>query len=520
MFNEDSVHRTLGYLEHLLEERAQRDSTATGEQEPTGASSSSGTPSETVGETPVPGQDADPSGADPRDVSSRPPESDPEADTAGQGSRPKTTTRHPDDGSSRQPKDEPGPRQSDVETVSPGPDPGSRDRVAGPAPGQDSPRPTDERPLTGRTEREAPIDPDEAAPATGDDLPEPDPAAFVRADDAPSDAGPSRDVGSSEGIASSEDAAPSDAAPSKEDAAPSEDAALPEDATLCEDPAPSEESRDAATGEADVRARSTVDENETTLELPPLDAGEVAEATSPGETEPPAETRLPGHDNGVQPYRRLTTRLGTLLVDKGLISTAELDRALEEHRDHGERLGHYLVEQGLVQEADLVRVLAEQYGVPAAPLDDMEVEEEVLDLVPVEMARRYLVVPVSATGGALDLAMVDPTDVVAIANLKFATGLRPQPLIATERAVLAAIQRFYHGPEAKDEAKDEAGPSEEGLVPRDVRRALRSLILERDQAVMDLGSDPRAAYRLAVHVDDLVDEIIGLVLERASRREN
>lgn len=230
-------------------------------------------------------------------------------------------------------------------------------------------------------------------------------------------------------------------------------------------------------------------------------------------TRPEGEEARAG--NGVRPYRRLTTRLGTLLLDEGLISSDDLDRALQEHRSHGERLGHYLVEQGLVREADLIRVLAQQYGVPAADLDGVEVEEQVLDLIPVEMARRYLVVPLAVTGGALDVAMVDPTDVVAVANLKFATGLRPQPLIATERMVLDAIGRLY-----ETRRGDETESAEQELASRDLRRELRQVIQERDQAVMDVGSDPRAAYRLAVHIDDLVEEIIDLVVERISDRRS
>jgi len=146
-----------------------------------------------------------------------------------------------------------------------------------------------------------------------------------------------------------------------------------------------------------------------------------------------------------RPQRRLTTRLGRLLVDNGLISEDALNEALVDQAASGERLGHYLVEKGLVQETDLVRLLSDQYGVPAAEIDELEVLHSLLELVPAEMARRYLLVPVTIDDRVLEVAMVDPTDVVAMDDLKFATGLRIQPMVASERAVKEAIERLYGG---------------------------------------------------------------------------
>jgi type IV pilus assembly protein PilB len=144
-----------------------------------------------------------------------------------------------------------------------------------------------------------------------------------------------------------------------------------------------------------------------------------------------------------RPHRRLTTRLGRLLIDNGLISEDALNSALEDQAASGERLGHYLVEKNLVQESDLVRLLSDQYGVPAADIDELEVLSSLLELVPADMARRYLVVPIQVNDKVLEVAMVDPTDVVAMDDLKFATGLRIQPMVASERAVKEAIERLY-----------------------------------------------------------------------------
>jgi type IV pilus assembly protein PilB len=179
--------------------------------------------------------------------------------------------------------------------------------------------------------------------------------------------------------------------------------------------------------------------------------GGVAPA-QPQETMP-AEGEVQTQDTGMapeapavpeqRPQRRLTTRLGRLLIDNGLITEDALNEALEDQAASGERLGHYLVERKLVQESDLIRLLSDQYGVPAADIDELEVLLSLLELVPAEMARRYLLVPVQVDDKVLEVAMVDPTDVVAMDDLKFATGLRIQPMVASERAVKEAIERLY-----------------------------------------------------------------------------
>ena len=132
-----------------------------------------------------------------------------------------------------------------------------------------------------------------------------------------------------------------------------------------------------------------------------------------------------------------------MLVEHGLVAEADLERALETQLQTGERLGHLLVEMDLVDESELITLLSEQFGVPPAELDDVEVSPEVLQLVPREMGQRYMVVPMATVGSVLSLAMVDPTDVVAIDDIEFATGLRVQALVASERAVAEAIARLY-----------------------------------------------------------------------------
>jgi hypothetical protein len=203
--------------------------------------------------------------------------------------------------------------------------------------------------------------------------------------------------------------------------------------------------------------------------------------------------------------RRLTARLGMLLLDAHLIAEKDLDRALKEHQITGERLGYYLVDKGMVDEADLAQVLADQYGVPAADLENVDIPSGVLGLVSEKMARRYMVLPLAVSEGAIDVAMVDPADVNAIQDIEFATGLRAQPLIATEWALERAIQRLY-APEAMRTAL--SGRSARKSRLKDPRAIIKRIIRDRDEAVMQAEHDPHSAYDLAASLDEFVDEIL------------
>jgi UDP-glucose 4-epimerase len=109
----------------------------------------------------------------------------------------------------------------------------------------------------------------------------------------------------------------------------------------------------------------------------------------------------------------------------------------------GERLGNLLVVLELITEDGLVELLALQVGVSVADLDSIDVPASILSLVPQGMARRYLAAPVVADSQNLSLAMADPTDVVAIDDIEFATGRRVQSLVAAERAIKESIGRLY-----------------------------------------------------------------------------
>src|SRR5213083_2559918 len=141
-----------------------------------------------------------------------------------------------------------------------------------------------------------------------------------------------------------------------------------------------------------------------------------------------------------QPVNR---RLGDLLVADGLLTPAQLQKALGEQRGSTEKLGSILIKLGFINEEQLIGFLSRQYGVPSITLAQLEIDPTVLRLVPAPIARKYEVIPVRKMGNSLALAMADPTNVFALDDIAFMTNLQVLPLVASQTAVRKAIDRNY-----------------------------------------------------------------------------
>src|SRR5918999_3401952 len=139
----------------------------------------------------------------------------------------------------------------------------------------------------------------------------------------------------------------------------------------------------------------------------------------------------------------MSAKLGEILVRENLISPQNLREALDYQREHGGRLGFNLVKLGLVSDDMITAVLSRQYGIPSVNLDLFNIESAVLRLIPQEVAQKHCVLPLSRVGATLTLAMVDPTNVFAMDDVKFMTGLNVEPVVVAEGAVQQAIAKYY-----------------------------------------------------------------------------
>jgi type IV pilus assembly protein PilB len=139
----------------------------------------------------------------------------------------------------------------------------------------------------------------------------------------------------------------------------------------------------------------------------------------------------------------MSAKLGEILVRENLISPQHLREALDYQREHGGRLGFNLVKLGLVSDDMITAVLSRQYGIPSVNLDLFSIDPSVLSLIPQEVAQKHSVLPLSRVGATLTLAMVDPTNVFAMDDVKFMTGLNVEPVVVAEGSVQQAIAKYY-----------------------------------------------------------------------------
>ncbi|HEX4664458.1 MAG TPA: ATPase, T2SS/T4P/T4SS family, partial [Terriglobales bacterium] len=151
----------------------------------------------------------------------------------------------------------------------------------------------------------------------------------------------------------------------------------------------------------------------------------------------------------------MSQRLGDLLVREKIISAEQLTQALRKQKETGSRLGSVLVKLGFLNDEEVTNFLSRQYGVPAINLQFFEIDPNVVKLIPQETARKHQILPLSRVGASLTIAMVDPTNVFAMDDIKFMTGFNIEPVVASESAIMERIEIAYAQPEQDAENLDD-----------------------------------------------------------------
>lgn len=147
-------------------------------------------------------------------------------------------------------------------------------------------------------------------------------------------------------------------------------------------------------------------------------------------------------------------QLGEILIERGLVTTEQLQDALDEHLSKGKLLGRILIDRGFVTEADLVRALAEQVGLEFVDLSEYPVDAASTSLLPEAVSRRYRAIPIGERDGKLLVAMSDPANVYALDDIRIITGKDVQPVVATSTDVEAAIRKYAGMDSAVEELKE------------------------------------------------------------------
>jgi type IV pilus assembly protein PilB len=149
----------------------------------------------------------------------------------------------------------------------------------------------------------------------------------------------------------------------------------------------------------------------------------------------------------------MSGRLGAMLVSSGLITDEQLKKALTAQKNEGGRLGSLLVKLGFVPEDKLMTFLSKQYGVPYVDLSKFEINPAVIKHIPADVAQKYRIMPINRAGATITIAMVDPSNIFAIDDIKFMTGYNVEAVVATEGAIIDAIKRYYGGMKSLVSAK-------------------------------------------------------------------
>jgi type IV pilus assembly protein PilB len=155
----------------------------------------------------------------------------------------------------------------------------------------------------------------------------------------------------------------------------------------------------------------------------------------------------------------MAVRIGELLLKEKRITPEQLQEALNYQRQNGGKLGYNLIKLGYVKDEEITALLSKQYGVPSIALTQFEIDPAVVKLVPAETALKYQIVPLSRAGATLTIAMTDPTNVFAMDDLKFMTGYNVEPVVASETAVVDAIQKYYGKAAGNGNGAGPAGPT-------------------------------------------------------------
>ena len=138
-----------------------------------------------------------------------------------------------------------------------------------------------------------------------------------------------------------------------------------------------------------------------------------------------------------------SSRLGEMLVKSKLITEDQLKKALGQQSTAGGRLGSNLVKLGFLTEEDITSFLSKQYGVPSINLAHFEIDQNVIKLVPAEIAQKHMVIPINRKGSVLTVAMADPSNIFAIDDIKFLSGFKVEPVVAAETSIKNAINKHY-----------------------------------------------------------------------------
>jgi type IV pilus assembly protein PilB len=163
----------------------------------------------------------------------------------------------------------------------------------------------------------------------------------------------------------------------------------------------------------------------------------------------------------------MASRLGDMLQRRGDLTAAQLSTALEAQREHSGALAYHLVKLNLISEEDLLAILEREYRLPVVDPASLDIPKDVLALVPQTLVIKHHLIPTSLSRSTLTLVMADPSNLVAINEIKFLTGYDVKIAVASPAAISDAIARHYNNDANFDEVLSQLGNDNLEIVQSD-----------------------------------------------------
>lgn len=218
-----------------------------------------------------------------------------------------------------------------------------------------------------------------------------------------------------------------------------------------------------------------------------------------------------------QPTRK---KLGEIVVEYGLVTQDDLDKALKMQQKEGKRLGEILVQGGFISPEDLLKTLSAQFNLPTCDLKTLQISPEVINLIPEDIARKSTIIPLEANNGTLVIAMAFPDDILTIRDVATRTGKRVQIALATASEINNAIDLYYRASKEIAQSLEKlAQPiesKEETAIQLTAETPVaQSLDLIVKQAVRDRASDVHIEpqenrLRIRYRIDGILHDMFSL----------
>ncbi len=142
-------------------------------------------------------------------------------------------------------------------------------------------------------------------------------------------------------------------------------------------------------------------------------------------------------------HKKVDKPLGQILVERGVVSNSQLQQALDAQKRGGGLIGEVIVELGFAKEEDIAYCLSLQFGYPYLSLENYEISNEIIKLIPKNVCMHYCLIPIDKIGNTLTIAMANPLNIQAIEDLEDITQCDIQIFVSTPSDIRSSIGKFY-----------------------------------------------------------------------------